>query len=258
MTPAPLPPQLETLRGRTFSFYPAILGIEYNEWKIGRATWSEIEVVNGKSGQALWIARRFFGEVSPVDHPMTIVGLTKGLEFRTGTVWPVQKRVIEMPVAVNAPSVQAPAQRSVGAPVVGIRLEPGTETKAGRLVLGAMLVVAIAIFGVVLATREKTLVPRTTYTNADQAFLDLRYRDDYLSVVQRLGAPASVHSRQTADILYQALDYPARGYLIILMGGTQEKLHYIGCVDRSWNVVHSVRRPDGGDTAPRLRSLGRF
>lgn len=258
MTPAPLPPQLETLRGRTFSFYPAILGIEYNEWKLGRATWSEIEVVNGGSGQALWIARRFFGEVSPVDHPMTIVGLTRSLEFRTGTVWPVQKRVIEMPVAVNAPPMNGPAERPSSAPVVGIRLEPGTETKAGRLILGAMLVVAVAIFGVVLATREKTIVPRTTYSNTDQAFLDLTYRDDQHTVAQKLGAPENVRSRQTADIRYEALDYPKRGYMVILMGGSEGKLHYIGCVDRSWNVVHFVQRPDGGDTASMVRSIERF
>ncbi len=258
MTPAPLPPQLESLRGRTFCFYPAILGIEHNEWKLGRATWSEIEIVNGRSGQALWIARRFFGEVSPVDHPMTIVGLTKGLEFRTGTVWPVQKRVIEMPVAVNAPPINRPPERSESAPVVGIRLEPGTETKAGRLVLGALLVVAVGIFGVILATREKTIIPRTTYTNADQAFLSLTYRDDYHSVIQRLGTPGNVRSRQTADIRYQALDYSKRGYLVILMGGSEGELHYIGSVDRSWNLLHFVQRPDGRDTASMVRSLGRF
>ncbi len=257
MSVAPLPPQYAQLGERPFSFYPAIFGIEHNEWRFGRATWSEIEVRNAKSGLDLWIPRRFFGEVSPVADPVVIVGLTKELEFRAGAVWPRQKRVIEMPPAPagETAAFTPPAPTGAGA----IRLESPAEQRVGRLILATLAVLAVALFALVLVTREKTVVPRVSYTNRDQAFLELRYQDDYHAVIHRLGQPASVRERMgSAEIQYRVLDYPARGYSVVLMGGDKDSLRYIGAMDREWNVIHFVQRPDGRDTAPLLRSLRRF
>lgn len=259
MSVAPLPPPYAQLGARAFSFYPAIFGIEHNEWRFGRATWSEIEVRNAKNGQDLWIPRRFFGEVSPVEDPVVIVGLTRELELRAGAVWPRQKRVIEMPAAVNAaPDVEGDASPPP-ALVTGIRLDSPTEQRVGRLILATLAVLAVALSALVLATREKTVVPRVSYTNRDQAFLELRYQDDYYAVINRLGQPASARERMgSTEIQYRVLDYPARGYSVVLMGGDKDSLRYIGSMDREWNVIHFVQRPDGRDTASLLRSLRRF
>src|SRR5689334_14226380 len=97
MASPPIPPAFEPLLTRPFSFYPPIVGIEHNEWLFRKATWSEILVVNCKSSAEIWIPRRFMGEVSRIDDPVLIVGLNRELEFKAGTVWPYQRRVIEMP-----------------------------------------------------------------------------------------------------------------------------------------------------------------
>src|ERR1051325_2366997 len=126
MASPPLPPSLEFLNNRPFSFYPAIIGIEHNEWLFQKATWSEILVVNCKSANEIWSPRRFLGEVSRTDDPVLIVGLNRELEYKAGAVWPYQRRVIEMPLAVggSAPQPAAPrAAERAPAPIVGIRLE---------------------------------------------------------------------------------------------------------------------------------------
>ena len=58
-------------------------------------------MVNCKTGAEIWISRRFIGEISRIDDPVVIVGLTKELEFKAGSVFPYQRRVIEMPLAVG-------------------------------------------------------------------------------------------------------------------------------------------------------------
>src|SRR2546421_7724157 len=128
MSTPPIPTPLEHLGARSFSFYPAILNIEHNEWRFRKATWSEILVHNVKTSEELWIPRRFLGEISRVEDPVLIVGLVKELEYRTGAILPHQRRVIEMPVAVGDRSHSTAAARPEPAPVVGIRLEPGAES----------------------------------------------------------------------------------------------------------------------------------
>ena len=101
MSIPPIPPPLEHLGARPFSFYPAILNIEHNEWLFRKATWSEVLVYNVKTNEELWIPRRFLGELSRIEDPVVIVGLVKELEYRGGAVLPHQRRVIEMPLAVG-------------------------------------------------------------------------------------------------------------------------------------------------------------
>src|SRR3982751_6626006 len=61
MASPPIPPQLDHLITRPFSFYPPIIGVEHNEWLFRKATWSEILVVNCKTSNEVWIPRRFLG-----------------------------------------------------------------------------------------------------------------------------------------------------------------------------------------------------
>jgi hypothetical protein len=260
MASPPIPPSLEHLATRPFSFYPAILNIEHNEWLFRRATWSEVQVMNCRSQMELWIPRRFIGEVSRVDDPVLIVGLHPELEFKGGSVWPHQKRVIQMPVTVGATACapeEAP-ERSEPAPVVGIRLEPGDKRifkLIGGVVAGAVLLYIFAVnLNRVGDFRQRNVV----FTAKDQQFLDLSGRDDYVSIVQKLGPPATNRQREVGTIQYRALGYPGRKYTVILMGDDVSSERYIGVVDENWNPIHSVELHSGGTTLSLLRSLKRF
>src|SRR5579872_483293 len=121
MVSPPISPSLSHLGNRPFSFYPPLRGIRHNEWHFRKATWSELVVVHRKTGEEISIPRRFVGEISIVDDPVVIVGLLRELEYREGAVWPCQRRVIEMPIAVG--ETARPPRGRGPAPVVGIRLE---------------------------------------------------------------------------------------------------------------------------------------
>src|SRR3954454_16309056 len=101
MSVQPIPPPVEHLGQRPFSFYPPILNTEHNEWIFRRATWSEILVVNTKTNTEIWVPRRFMGEISRIEEPVMILGLLKELEYKSGQVLPSSRRVIEIPRAVN-------------------------------------------------------------------------------------------------------------------------------------------------------------
>ena len=255
MSSPPIPPQLDHLVTRPFSFYPAIVGIEHNEWLYRKANWSEILVVNCKSGAEIWISRRFIGEVSRVDDPVLIVGLNRELEYKGGMVVPFQRRVIEMPVAVgggSAPSA-AGATRPEPAPIVGIRVASNTDRRAFRLIGVA---VAIAIVACVLAVSLSR--QRVVFTTRDQTYLGLTGRDDRTEVVLKLGEPASDHwESESGAMQFEALAYPDRKITAILMGTDRKSMQYIGSMDDSWQPVHWIE-VRGGNTASLLRRLRRF
>jgi len=225
MASPPIPPSLDHLVTRPYSFYPPIIGIEHNEWLFRKATWSEIQVVNCKTSTEIWIPRRFIGEVSRVEDPVLIVGLNMEIEYKAGAVWPYQRRVIQMPVAVGAPptSLPAPPDRSSPAPIVGIRLE--RSDKAVFKMIGIAVAVAIGLYVVAVnLNRAGELRQQTvTYTAADQTFLELSSRDDFTAVVQKLGPPTSDRSREVGTIQYRAMGYPDRKYTVILMARTREQ-----------------------------------
>jgi len=159
MAPPPIPPTLGHLGNRPFSFYPPLRGVRHNQWHLRQATWSELLVVHAKTGEEVSIPRRFVGEISVVDDPVVIVGLLRELEYREGTVWPCQRRVIEMPVAVGetampvagaGPRPAAGPQRRGLAPVVGIRLEPRRRNRVIKIV-GAALAMAMVLHVAVAA-----------------------------------------------------------------------------------------------------------
>lgn len=130
-----IPPPFDQIGRRAFSFYPAIVGIEHNEWNLRRVTWTEIEVINTKTLQELVIPRQYVGEISAIEEPFLIAGLIKELEYKSGIVFPHRRRVIEMPRAVNGTISADPVfeARSVPAAVVGIRLEEPKSNRARRM-----------------------------------------------------------------------------------------------------------------------------
>jgi len=260
MSGPPIPPLFEPLAHRPFSFYPPILHVQHNEWRFRRATWSEMLVVNTKSGEEIWISRRFIGEISQVDEPVMILGLTKELEYKSGQVLPHVRRVIEIPRAVNdsVPVRTEPLPQS--APVVGIKLESGAESRIGKLIL---VVVAIGIVGCLLIIsffRGGRDGSRITYAPVLQSDFSFTAQDDYFAVIRQLGQPAMDQWRSDkGEMQYRVLRYPDRGVAVILMGVERSKELYIGALDiKSWRPVHAVSLPDGRNTYSMLRSLPRF
>ncbi|MBM3775940.1 MAG: hypothetical protein FJW37_12390 [Acidobacteria bacterium] len=255
----PIPPPLEHLASRPFSFYPPILNIEHNEWRFRRATWSEILVANTASGAELWIPRRFVGEISRIEDPVVIVGLVKELEYKGGAVWPYQRKVLEMPLAVNDAPRPPASGGSEPAPVIRIRVESGPDSRIVRLIGAALLVGVLSTIAGVTVYRSGILRPRIHYTTRDQSYLELVRQDDYYDVVRKLGEPAQDRwQTESGEIQYRALVYTQRAYIVILMGDNRREATYIGTLDANWKPVHWVTLRGGGATRAILSGLGRF
>jgi hypothetical protein len=243
---------LEHLVTRPFSFYPPIISVEHNEWLFRKASWSEIQVVNCRSGTEIWIPRRFVGEVARIEDPVLIVGLNRELEYKGGMIVPFQRRLIEMPLAVGG--ARPVAGRSDPAPVVGIRLEP-SDRRIVRLIIVAVAVL-IALYLVALGfTHVGELRQRApVFTGRDQTFLSLSRSDDFLNVTQKMGTPGTDREHESGTILFRALGYPDRRYTVILMGRDKGSMAYIGTLDQDWHSIHSVNTR----TDSLLRTLKRF
>jgi len=246
-----LPPMssLEHLGNRAFSFYPPILNVENNEWFFRRASWAEILVMNSRSKEEIWIPRRFLGEISQIEDPVVIVGLVKELEYRAGAVWPHQRRVIEMPLAVGERPRTLPPPGDGLAPVIGIRTPSVTDSRMGKLVGFTILVGVVASFVAVNVLRQVSLKPQYELTSDD----------DYDAVVRKLGPPAEDHWRSDRPaIQFRSLWYPQRGCFVILMGDGRSDVRYIGRMDARWTPIHWVVLPAGGSTQSTLRGLPKF
>jgi hypothetical protein len=258
MAVPPAPPPLEQLGPRPFSFYPPIGNIAHNEWLYQRATWSEVQIRNTKTAEEIWVPRRLLGEISRVDEPVMIVGLAKEMEYRGGTLWPVVRRVIEMPLAVNdtpRPFMAAAAEPG-RAPVVGIRVSDGTESRIGRMVVVGVAVAIIACVLVVSLTNPRRGV---VYTPVLQNDLGLTSRDDYYAVVRALGEPREDRwMSDKGERQFRLLGYPKLGYSVILMGSDRTDAHYIGAMDKAWRPVHTVQLPGNVNSYSILRQLKRF
>ncbi len=263
MAVPPIPPPIAQLGRRPFSFYPAILNAGQNEWIYRSATWSEVLVRNTKTNEEVSVPRRYVGEISRVDAPVMIVGLLAELECRAGVVWPVERRVIEMPRAVNdSPRPRMAQSAAVRAPVVGIRLESERTSRVGRVVVGG---VALGVAGCVLAIslfRGGVIATRAFYAPFSQADLPFTPEDDYSTLVRALGPPAEERWRSGtsgADLeQYQLLAYPQRKMYVILMGPDRTSAHYIGAMDWSWHPAHAVDIAGYGSSYGFLRRLPKF
>jgi hypothetical protein len=241
MSIAPLPTPLQHLGGRRFSFYPPIRNLEPNEWLYRRATWSECVVVNTRSGEEVWVPRIFLGEVSRIDEPVMIVGLNRQLEWRAGKIIPLERRVIELPVAVN----DKPPRSGPPAPVINIRLEPKPEARAWKWIGVAAVLGAVAFTIVADVARQTPWRQRADFSRGYRSYLQLGPDDDYASTVRKLGAPARAGSHASEARVFRSLIYTARRYSVILMGSTKEDARYIGTLDLHGRVLDAVRLPDG-------------
>src|SRR5579872_240981 len=238
-----LPGLLALTADRSFSLYPLILGIERNEWRFRKATWSEFVIVNTHSGEEACIPRSFVGDVS-ANAPVVIVGLKRDVEWRDGLAVPYRRPVVELPIAVNdfMPAAPREARSHRLAPVVNIRLESHTPGHVPRKAVGIFLLglVASAIVGGLWR-------PRT--------WQQLKPGEDYASVIARLGAPDAQRMFVGANgDVFRSLDYPRRHFTAILEGRTEAEARYIGSVDSRGKVLGSGLPSD----LDILRSIPRF
>jgi len=256
----PLPPPLESLGRRPFSFYPPVLNIEHNEWVFQHATWSEILVMNTKTRAEVWVPRRFLGEVSRVEEPVMIVGLKRELEYKAGTLWPHERRIIEMRKAVNeGPRPAVPDSPPGRASVVGIRLENGAESRIGKLVAGVLVLGVVGVLLIVNVFRGRHDVKNVTFVPILQQALGLNAQDDHKTVLRKLGQPMEDRWRsETGELQYRVLIYPERKISVILMGRDRDSMRYIGAMDENWKSVDSVQLPGGGNTRSMLNNMPRF
>jgi hypothetical protein len=265
---APPSPPTDELRERPFSFYPPILRIEHNEWRLKEATWSEMLVKNTKTGLEVGVPRRYFGQLSSVEEPVMIVGLTRELEYRAGSVWPTERRVLSMPEPVLRKTARVPGQPAPAAPgrlrsMIGMG-SPAAESRVSRLILtalGSVTLVGLAVWAVVALAPET----KPTFVGKDQTYLELTRDDDYFAVVRKLGPPTwDRWKTETGELQFRALGYKQRGYAIILMGTDREAARYIGTMTyaekgQPWRPLHYIEYARGGaSTASMLRTLPPF
>ncbi len=260
----PTEPQspLEGLRNRRFSFYPAIRGIEHNEWTLLECTWSEARIRNSESGQEFWIPRIHLGGLSSTGSPVVILGLRRELEFKAGGVYPYRRVVTEMP---STPAARHPRE-TAAAPPPKQRLLSGSDARVVRMLgiaLAAGLLVSVlgfvAVVGGLHNPFEALFKPDTD--TSDQRYLGLAASDSYFSVVGRLERPETEEwiSGREDELQFQALRYPSRGYIVVMMGGSRADMRYLGTLhDRSRLVLDSARLARGGDTASMMRNLPDF
>ena len=249
MRNSPLPNPLLELGARRFSFYPPIRNLEHNEWQFRRATWTEIVVVNTKSGEEAIIPRASIGEISIIDDPVVIVGLRQELEWREGAVYPHTRRVIEFPLAmaVNDHRPSPAPERRGPAPVVNIRLEPAPASRKSARIAGTVMLTAIGCL--IAADIAREVQTRQRGDTFRRSATRLSYSDDYSSIVSRLGPPAGERTKGEYRILF----YPVRHLSLVLKNS-----HYIGALDSGRRVAETVTLPGDTSSASLLRSLPPF
>lgn len=264
MPETPDTPTMESFGKRPFSFYPAIRNVEYNEWTYLRETWSEVQVVNSKTGGEVWIPRLYIGTISSADEPVLIVGLKKELELKGGAVWPYDRQVLSMPAPPRA-GTPRPATELVDAPEPPAPA-PSAESQVGRLIgyalllgLGATLLVVVFAFEG-LPRPQDWWRKRQTETS-DQRYLALTREDTIHDVARKLGAAGRDQwiTPESAEIHFELLWYPERSYVVVMMGPDRKGTRYIGTLHAtSRQVLDSVKLPGGGSTASMLRTLPKF
>lgn len=267
MSTPPAPPHAELI-DRKFSFYPPIVGVEHNEWLLHEATWSEMVVRNTKSGLEVAIPRKFFGNTSQVDEPVMIVGLNRELQYRTGSVWPTERKVLAMPPSPLKPVMRMPGTLPEPDGPTGFSAmmgsgDSGTEGRVTKLIaytLGSIVFVGLLFWALVKFTPDA----KPTFVGKDQAYLELTRDDDSFAVARKLGPPKADRWKPDAgEIQFRALDYPDRGYIVILMGNDRDSTRYLGAVapskdGKSWSALHAVETARGTNALPLLRSLKPF
>ncbi len=251
---------LQQLEGRRFSFYPTIRGIEHNEWTLGEATWSEVQVRNAASGREFWIPRRELGDVSSSDSPVLILGLHRELAYKAGGIYPHRRVVTQMPAT---PATRSDVPEPAPEPQRALSVADARIVQLLALAVAVALVASAAIF-LGLAGRLHNPIERwlrEDTSTADQRYIGLGAADSYFQVVSKLDTPAAEQwiSGEEDEIQFQALHYPDRSYIVILMGGTRATMRYLGTLHGpSRQVLDSAQLDRGGDTGPLMRNLPDF
>jgi len=135
----------------------------------------------------------------------------------------------------------------------------GSSTKAeSRL---AIIIVGVLVFGIAACYFLVSYFRggRIEFKPLEQQELGFTARSDYFDVVNKLGKPAADHWK--ADVTerqIRALEYPAQGLTIILMGIEKNKELYVGAMNKDWRPVHTIKHAGGGDTRALLDHLARF
>jgi hypothetical protein len=254
--------RLAELGGRTFAFFPAIRNIEHNEWTLEKETWSEVLAKNARTGEEVWVPRSHIGKISSADAPILIVGLLRELQFRGGGVSPFRQQVVSMspPGGASRPTVTSPE------PPAPKRTNSAADRKTlsfiGKALLaGLAIVLLFVMFNFSRGENPIAALFRTDTSTTDQRYLGLTNSDSYYLVVSKIGQAEREQwlNAEEADLQFQALWYPQRNYLVILMGGTRADLRYIGTLhDPSRKVLDAARLSRGGDTSSLLRNLPNF
>ena len=252
---------LAELEGRRFSFYPAIRGIEHNEWTLEDSTWSEIQVRNAMTEQKLWLPRTHLGSVSSADSPVLILGLRRELEFKAGGIHPFRRTVTPMPSTAAA---RAPAKPRSAPPKQ--RFLSGSDARMLRLLgiaLATGLLLSVLVFAGVIGGLHNPFEAffRVDTSTADQRYLGLSSSATAFEVAQRLGDPESERwiSGEEDELQFQALFYTTRGYVIVMMGGSRSEMRYLGTLHAaSRQILDSARLAGGGDTSSMMRNLPEF
>jgi len=233
---------LSELRHGRFSFYPAIVGVEHNEWILRRANWTDVVVANAKTSEEICIPRRFVGEISSIEAPFRIVGLVKELEYREGIVLPHRRIVLEMPRAVNEFSRTSLRRALYPQPagVVAIRAETGADSRFWRVLRGSVAAGILICLGVIIVVRDAHLGTRFGWTSTPPRLPALSDQDDFASVIKKLGTPASDRWLVSGSGGYRRLWYPRKGVTLILTGASRESARYAATLNRDEQIVQSA------------------
>jgi hypothetical protein len=246
MDPPAIPLQFGALKRRSFVFLPPILNVEHNEWRLRKVAGSEMLVTNLKSDLEVWISKRLIGRISGPDEPLLTVSLLRELEYKAGSLQPTARRVLELPLSPGSAGSGGPQ------PGRGLTHMPGRPRGAPWLAAGVgAALIACCAFAAVLWFGSRRVVP-------DRDLRALTARDNYSSVVRRLGAPAREDLRfRPGEPAYRVLWYPSRACFVVLAGASPASARYIGALDRDGRVIHHVTLPGQGDSASLLRRLSR-
>jgi hypothetical protein len=251
---------LDELGERLFSFYPPILNIVHNEWRLKKGEWSEVLVENPKMNLELWVPRAWLGEISKVDEPVMIVGLRREVEYKGGALVPYHRQVIDMPKVNAAKPLPPGRQPKARSAADEFRESSGAESSITRILIGALVAGIVITFALVGWFRVRTTGGDVEFRPVLQADLGFTGQSDYFDVVRKLGQPDEDRWRAGAgERHYRALVFKKPGLIVILMGTEQNNnAKYIGAKDLEWRTVHAVELPGGRNTEPMLRSLGKF
>lgn len=152
--------------------------------------------------------------------------------------------MIEMPRAVNGysrPSLRPPVYEKP-AGVVAIRAEANSDSRVWRVLRGSIAAGILVCLAVIFVVRDAHLVTDFGSASSPSRLPHLSDRDDFDSVVQKLGFPASdrwIESRLGASG-YRRLWYPRKGVTLILNGTSRNTAHYSGTLNRNGNIIHSA------------------